>query len=366
MREYRVVVSKNDFSKLRKHNIYNIKRKADQLIFYTDEKSFKQIQNQIVIIEYENILRKRFKSFFKKNLINLISLFIIVVLLINQSIAVREIKFTGYNTYDEEVESFLLKRLKKVGPFYYLDDSLNNINFDLKSEFYQYEWVSVSKNGSFLEVDIKKLDEFDEFDNNDGPPGDYIAKKDANIQLYHVKQGVLLISQSQSVSKGDVLITGNLKHWVNEVEYIRPHAIVIGEVLEYKNVKVKKERVELFKTGKIESKKYLSLFNHDFNKDSSFDDYHEEEKTIFNFFNFIKVKEKHYYEKENVKITYTKSEALEYAKSLVVKDFNPGKHEKVIFINLLETIEDNNTYYFRFIVKKHENIAEFVPVNIDE
>src|SRR5690554_5239551 len=124
MKEYRVVVNKDDFLKLGKYNVYNIKRDENYLVFYTDEKSFQIIKNQIEIIDYENVIRKKLKVFFKKNLINLICLFIIVVLLINQSIAVKDIKFIGYNTYDSKVESFLIERLKKVGPFYYLDDTL--------------------------------------------------------------------------------------------------------------------------------------------------------------------------------------------------------------------------------------------------
>ncbi|HEY8444560.1 MAG TPA: sporulation protein YqfD [Bacilli bacterium] len=361
MKEYKVYTSSANLSKINKKNISHLRKNNERISFYTDEKSLKKLLEELEDIEYYNVIHKKVRYILRKHLITIISLFIIVILLINQSISVREIRFINYNTYNEDVEEFLMQKLKKRGPFYYLNDDLNDINHELKTIFYQYEWISVKKNGAYLEVDIKKLDKFDEPDADDGTPGDYFASKDAIIKLYHVKKGVVLIRESQSVSKGDLLITGNLKYWIDGEEYIRPKGIVIGEVLEYQEVKVKKKKELEMKTGKIESKNVISLFGYQFKRSPSFQNYEEKEKVKFNLSNVITFKKMYFYQKDIITITYTKEEAIAYAKSLIEKDFNPGLHEEIKFIELLETIEDKEYYHFRFIVKKYENIAQFVP-----
>ncbi|HHU55456.1 MAG TPA: hypothetical protein GXZ48_02035, partial [Acholeplasmataceae bacterium] len=292
MKEYKVTISKEDLSKINRKNISHLRKHEDYYTFYTDAESLNKLTQEIENLHYYNVLQHKTKNILKKHLITLISLFILVLLLINQSLSVKEIKFINYNTYDEEVETFLLERLKKRGPFYYLNENLNQINHDLKIKFYNYEWISVSKNGAYLEVDIKKLDKLDEPDIDDKTPGNYVATKDAIIRLYHVKKGVVLIRQSQSVSKGDILITGNLKHWIDGVEYIRPQGIVIGEVLEYQNIKVKKKEVAVIKTGKVKSKNVISLFGYSFKSKSPFVDCEEKEVEVLNLFNFLKFKKK--------------------------------------------------------------------------
>ena len=365
MKEYKAKISINDSSKLSGKHIKNIKKKDDELFFYTDDKSIKVLMQEIDNIEYDNIFKKRLMTFLKKHLISLVALFIITLLLINQSIAIREIRFINYNTYDKEVETFLEERLKKIGPFYYLDDSLNNINFDIKSKFYDYEWISVSKNGSFLDVDIKKQHIPGYENEDDGIVGDYIASRDAIIKLYYVKKGIVFVFESQSVKKGDLLVSGNLKYHLNEVEYIKPQAIVIGEVVEYQNIRVKKNQTREQRNGKITIKKHLTLFNGSLFNKKPYDNADEEKFELFNAFDFIKINKSVYYEFETVNITYNYDEALTYAKSLIRKDFNADEYEKIIFIKLVSSIEDSNYYDFEFIIKKQENIAQFVPVKVE-
>jgi len=362
MRGIKVKVNAKESSKLSKKNINNIKKKDENLIFYTDESGIKDLISEIENIEYENILKKRIKYFFQKHLITVIALIIIVILLINQSVAITEIRFINYNTYDENVQSFLENKLKKVGPFYYLDDSLNNINFEIKSEFYDYEWISITKNGAYLDVDIKKqkVPGFEDVD--DGIVGDYIASRDAIIKAYYVKKGIIFIYESLYVSKGDLLVSGNLKYHLNEIEYIKPQAIIIGEVLEYKSIKVEKNITRTERNGNLIIKNHLSLFNKPvFSKSPN--ETETEKKDVLNILDFIKIQKSYYYEVEEVKINYNYDEAFTYAKSLIRKEFPDNDYEKIIFMKLVSYTEDDNYYDFKFIVKKHENIAQFVPYN---
>lgn len=361
MKEFKAKIPKDESSKLSKKNIANIKIKDNDLHFYTNDKSIKELIKEIETIEYEDILKKRLKAFIKKHVISLIAIFIIILLLINQSIAVKEIRFINYNTYDSEVETFVIERLKKVGPFYYLDDTLNNINFKIKSEFYDYEWISVSKKGAYLDVDIKKQKVPRFVDADNGEVGDYVASRDAVIKVYYVKKGIVFIVESQTVNQGDLLVSGNLKYHLNEVEYIKPQAIIIGEVLEYQNIRVKKNITRADRNGKISIKRHLSLFNKKMFSKPPYEEYEEHQQEAINVFDFLKIYNTIYYEVETINIEYNYDDALTYAKSLIRKEFNAGMYEKIIFIELISFIEDKDYYDFKFIVKKHENIALFVP-----
>ena len=363
MKEYKAIISKDDAIKLSKRPIKNIKYKNEELSFHTDEKNIKELIDKIENIKYVNILKKKIKIVLQKYIISIISLFIICLLLINQNVSVREIRFVNYDTYDEEVETYLQQYLKKVGPFYYLNTELNDLNYDLKNKFYDYEWIGVNKRGSVLEVKIKKQGELDYNYIDDGIPGDYVASKDAIVKMYYVKKGVVLVKDLQSVNKGDLLITGNLKYLIGGEEYIKPNGIVIGETLEYQNITVKKVHEQTIKTGKVSSKDRLILFNINIKDKVKYTQYEKDTKTVFSLGNVIKFESNYYYEVKPIKRTYTYDDALAYAKSVIHKEFKTTiKYEMIKYIELIADEETEDYFLFRFIVKKHENIALFTPV----
>lgn len=364
MKEYKATINKKDVSKLSKRQVENISYKNDELSFRTDEKNIKDLIDKIENMKYVNVVKMKIKRLMHKYLISIISLLIICLLLINQNISVREIKFVNYDTYDEEVEAYLHKYLKKVGPFYYLNADLNTVNYDFKNKFYNYEWIGINKKGSVLEIKIKKQGELEYKFQEDGIVGDYVAKKDAIVKMYYVKKGVVLVKELQSVNKGDLLITGNLKHLIGGEEYIKPNGIVIAETLEYQNVTVKKVQEQTLKTGKLITKNRLGFFKINFKDKVKYSQYEKEVKTIFKLGNILKYETNYYYEVNNLKYVYTHDEALEYAKSVIEKEFKTTiKYEMIKYIELLNEDETDENFLFRFIVKKHENIAQFVPYN---
>lgn len=365
MMEYKAIIHKDDVTHLSKRNLKNVTYDQAQLSFHTDEKNLKELMHKIDDIRYYNVLKTRIKLLLQKYLISIISVIIIMLLLINQHISVQEIRFINYDTYDVEVENFIQKYLKKVGPFYYLNTSLNTINHDLQNHFYDYEWIGLNKKGAVLEVKIKKQGEQDYHYIDDGIVGDYIASKDAIVKMYYVKKGVVLVKELQSVSKGDILITGNLKYLIGGEEYIKPNGLVIGETLEYHNIKVKKHEEKTIKTGKLTVKKHFIFFNIKSKDKIPYHDYIKETTSTFKLGSFLKYQIDYYYEVNTVSINYTYEEALQYAKTKIEKDFQKTtKYEMIKFIDLVADEETEEYFMFRFIVKKHENIASFVPKNI--
>jgi hypothetical protein len=362
MKDFKVEIDAKDISKLSRSDLKNLNQKKNKVSFFTDERNIKELIKKIDDISYQNVLKQKIKNLLSKYIITIISLIIIGLLLINQSQSIKEIKFVNYNTYDPEVETYLYSYLKKVGPFYYLNESLNDINFDLKTKFYDYEWISVNKNGAYLEVKIKKQGEQSYHDVDDGIVGDFVASKDAIIKMYYVKKGVVLIKELQSVSKGDLLITGNRKHLIGQVDYIKPNGVVIGEVLEYQNVQVLKKQEKTQRTGRMIVKTGITAFNSRLNFKVEYDNYEQVSKTTFNMFGAVQIKKNYYYEVHTIQITYSYDQALTYAKSIIRMNFKESsKYEVIKFIELISDGETDEYFHFRFIVKKHENIAKFVP-----
>ena len=66
---------------------------------------------------------------------------------------------------------------------------------------------------------------------------------------------------------------------------------------------------------------------------------------------------------------YNKDDALKLSFSLIEKEFNDKKihtKEKIIESYLLEYNEDNEYYYFKYMIKKIINITEFKCVNLED
>jgi sporulation protein YqfD len=319
--------------------------------------------SKIIQLEFVDLTTKSLKLLLKRHLITIIGVLIIITTLISQSFSIRKITFTDPDTYNSEIIEYLEKYFDYIGPFGYLNKNLNEINFDLRSEFYHYEWIGVRRKGAILYIDIKEIK--NEPIEEDKTPGSIYAKDSGIVKRYHVESGFVLVQEEVYVEKGSILISGTITHYDNSIENIRAKGYVIAEVLKYHDITVPKEKVEIVRTGKMESKKVYSLFSKGINKlETSFSDFEIEEGEIKTI-GFLKIQKQYFYEIREVKTIYSEEEAISYAKSTVIKEFRKNKvnqFEKIIFNNLVR-IEFDGTYYrIRLIVKTYQNIAEFIPL----
>ncbi len=365
--KYKVSISNDDKQLLSRKEIKNIKKQEDNINFETNEKSAKLLSQQLENIRIVNQRKEKTFGFIKKYLISIIGLILIAIFIINQSRTIKSITFVNTDTYSKEVNEYVDGFLVKRGPFKYLNDSLVNINTDLRQHFYYYEWISVSKKGNKLYVNIEKQDQRSYINENSNIKGDIIAKKDGIIDSMYIKKGVAIAKDGQTVLAGQMLISGNLKINNDGVDYIHPLAIVIASVIDYENITVPKSDIKNLKTGKIETKTGYTLFGKLHVAPSNFDNYIVETKILRDWKFYQKIKNI-YYETNDIEISYTKDEALEYAKSIIRLNFMNNKideHEKIIFIEPISETEDSENYYFKFIVKKLENIASFQAVSLE-
>lgn len=350
---------------LSKYKIKYLNRKDDILYFYIDHNTYELLKT-IIYLETREIRYSKILNFFKKQLITIIGVILIILALINQSKSIVGVKFTNTDTYNEEIINYLEKYYKIIGPYKYLNASLNTINTDLRKTFYHYEWIGVRKNGAYLYLDIKEIKNTNYED--DKRPGSYYAKKSGIVKRYHVEKGIILVQEEEYVDINKCLISGEILYHDGSKEYIRAKGYVIAEVLEYKDFVVPKVSIEKVKTGKLIKQKEFYLFRKKLSKNKHiFNDYITEENEVFNLLNVLKVNEVYYYEVKSLCNTYTEEDAITYAKSLVINEFRLNKvnpYEKIIFNELVKIEVTEKEYKIRLIVKTYQNIAKFIPDEI--
>lgn len=366
--KYYVNISKDQVNYLSKKNVKHINTFNDRITFETNEKSLKLLLNDINELSYFNKRKIKIITFIKKYLISIISILILCLFIVNEQFVIKRLEFVNENTYNIEVEQYIYDNvLEKKLCYYYLNNNINNINNSLKTKFYYYEWINVVKKGNVLKVIIDKQDEKSYLDNESNLKGDLVATRNGIIRYYFIKKGVNLIKDNQSVKYGDTLVSGNLLINNNQVDYIHPIGIILAEVVDIHNIKIKKNDVLYLRTGKIEIDDKIQFLNYKKEK-CSFHMYEIEKETLFDF-KYIKKIKNTYYEIKEVYLNYNKDDALKLSFSLIEKEFNDKKihtKEKIIESYLLEYNEDNEYYYFKYMIKKIINITEFKCVNLED
>lgn len=367
--KYDVTINKDDINKINSSitnfEIEEITRIDNDIKFKTNDKSLRKLLKNIERIEYENIRKKKILNFLKKYFISIIFLFLIALLLINDSLIVKEVVFINENTYDENVKKYIENNYKKVLCFNYMTESINDLNNELRNNFYFYEWINVHRRGNKLVVTIDKQDEKSFINTKSNVKGDIISSSDGIIRYYFVKEGVCLIKDNQSIKKGDILVTGNLAYYNEKSNYIHPAAIVLAEIVTKETIKVKKVEKKYIRTGKIKNDYFYSFL--------------EKEKEYFNFYEYedfevyklgtIKKIKRTYYEITEMINIYDYDNAYLYATSLIQKTFGENKihkKEQILDIELIQNYEDQTYYYYTFLIKKIVNISEFKAVRLEE
>ena len=303
-------------------------------------------------------------NFIKKYLITIIGLilFIFILSLVNNN--VTEIKFKNDDLYDEEVYKYVCNKLKGNKYKFISNQQINNINENIRSVFYKYQWLSISKVGTIIYIDATLASD-DQIENSNNQVGGLYSKYDAIIKGYFIKKGLSLIKKDVSVNVGDELISGKIPLYDNKVELIHPEGYVIGEVSEYITKEINKFESNIKRSGKFKKYRNFIFFGKTNNKEyKDYDNYDIEYKSIFKIDKIFEIQEVKIY--ENIEITneYSLEDSKSYAKSLIIDEFNQNKlydNEKIVDIKYINGYLNNDMYYVTYLIVSLKNISEFIP-----
>jgi similar to stage IV sporulation protein len=334
-------------------------------------------QSQLKYDTVETLGALKYMDYLKQNVSILAGIIIFTLILFLNTLSIKQISFNTYTNDNQEIANIINSHITNFYGYRFLNEDINEINLILRKEFSHYEWISVKKDGSLLDITIlkpgiinKQVEKIDGF-------GDLIAKKDGLIKTFKVVHGVPLIEVNQSVKQGDILVSGNLrvKNPDQQPFDIPATGEVIAEVWYTKTIEVPKEWSKTEYTGKISTKKMISLFGLDIpykRTEQTYEDFDTQSKEsplkIFNFELPFSIKETHYLEKRAIITSYNDESSFEYAYSAAVYDVlkELSQTDQVIKVETLKQTSLEGGWTYQFLVITNENIATFQRRALDE
>lgn len=267
----KLIKSKVDIIKLTKKNY----KKIYIYVKYEDYIKLKKNKTIYEVKIVEQLGGLKIKEFIKKNIIMFISLILSILLLIFLSNIVFTIEVIHS---DSNLKKFVYKELEKNGikkytmkkSYNYLEEIEDKILEENKNKL---EWIEIIESGTKY---IVRLEE--RLINNDKKENNYqniIANKSAIITQIIAYNGEKIKAINDYVTKGDIIISGNMLKPNNNSVLVHADGIVYGEVWYTVDVEYPYIYKEETLTGKNKKvivlnflNKRISLF--DFNKFNSF------------------------------------------------------------------------------------------------
>ena len=310
-------------------------------VYYHELDSYKKYQNLGYL-------------YFKEYLYVFIGIFISVIIVIINSIRIKDIVINGNYPINKKIKNDIYEYTHQLLGIRFLNTNLKELNIKIRSAYNMYEWISITKKGNIVYVNITKQPKYDDL-SDDSNGGDILSKYDGVIKYYRIYQGLGNVCYNKSVKKGDLLVSGNVyDHLVN------PKAIILAEIYQEYSITINKNRVLNEYSGKIKTVKEINFCNLKLKfKKNPFKFYDIKKEKRFSFLNFISYYDIHIYEKSDIISVYTFDEAYELAKSEILKDFTYNmvfEKEKILEYFIIG-YEINDNYSFKILTKELKNIT---------
>lgn len=358
MSRYSVKCDKKYLDYISKKKIKNLELDNDLLVFECNNiKEFSEIE----LFEVTDLLSLKLNKIIKEYLITFIGFLLLILMLIPVTKTVTEIKFVNDETYNEDVYDYVEGRLKKVWVFAFLDEDIVEINKDIRSVFYDYQWINIEKDGTKVLINISDDDTLINEEIVEKPKSLY-SKYDSIVEGYFVEKGTINVKVGHSVSKGDLLIDGHIKLYNEKQEEVAAKGYVYGKVVEDKEIVVLKKEEKIERTGKVETHNIYVLFGNSLNDPTpKFDNYETEYADLYTFGSSIIVRKVTYYEISTITNLYSKNDAVEYGKSMLEKEFKDNKKyefEEIIAIKILSIDENEYDYKITYQMQSLKDLCE--------
>ena len=231
------------------------------------------------------------------------------------------------------------------------------------------EWLEIVVNGTFVSVKVEERIINDKKDNYKYQS--IIAKKNAVIDEIKANRGEVLKEKGMYVKKGEVIISGYVKHPDNTSGLTMGDGSVYGEVWYEVDIDYPFVYQESNVTGKSKNGLVIKFFNKEFNLFGKGDyrSFSRKNKVLFkdNLLNLKVIKEKRY-ELDIRDEVYTaelvEGKAISYVKEKMIKDNSDIK--EIVKIKVISREVDYDSIRFNFFVTTIEDIGESVEIGSDE
>lgn len=337
---------------------------GDAVIFYTDKTSVEYLDKQNI----GYILMESKKEKIKKKILGkrgvIVGLILILFCVYINTYRVSEIIFNGAYPINASIEEELETMQKDLLFWSFSNKNYDSIARTLRAKYYQYEWITVSKKGAKLYVDIYPTTTKN-MSQTSGVAGDIIANRSGIISQFKVFNGKPCITENQYVKRGEILISGNLLAGTDQpnVQYTNAKGNVLAYTYEEKTVIIQKKHHNIEKTGAVNSYMGVSFFGNNIPFQSTkFQENELKINSVFTIPYLFAVKKFHEYEKRDILYTYDKQNAIIYGKSLIQAEFNKQKvvdQEQIQKLEVLTIAETEESFTIMYLVKSLQSIGVF-------
>ena len=329
---------------------------GEAITFYTNKESILYLEENNISYMLHDNKKTKVKRFFINKSGLVIAVILIMFMIYINSFRVSKITFNEEYPINSKIEEYLYSQNKDLLFFSFGKNNYNEVSKTLRKTFSEYEWISVDKKGSVLNVTILPNTTLD-IAYDDLKIGNIVAQKDGMVENFMVFNGTGLVSNMMYVKKGDILVDG-----INSNTHAKGY--VLATTYETVKISIKKEEVKEELTGDISKYYILDLFGMNINikKKKQFKKRDTKSEKVFTIPYIITLNQIEEYEKNGIIYVYNKESATEYAKSIVIDDFNNTKilaNEKIERLEALTVNETKDMFEVVFLVKKLESIGVF-------
>ena len=358
---FRYYVKTKNIKNISLKNSYFLEKKGDYYCFFTNDLSFINKDESNVFDNYKNI----FSKIFKTNIISSLCILSILLMFLMSNFTIRELVFSNESYYNYNIYSDVNKYIKRVGPIFYLDKNVNDISNELRHKYYNFAYIGVRKVGSKLLIDIEKIKDVEENIIVQNKNCDLVSTVDGKIVGIEVEKGKTLISINQIVSKGDVLVSGNLNYNQNasiENNLVCAKGYVLIEYAYYEEVVIPK-RLNTLKCDLTKNTNYevsifgRKIFKNTIDKDNNF----IVEENIFIINKLFELKKLNIFNKSYEEFLINQNDAKDAALTKIYFEFSEQKvseKEKIELIKLVNSKHNDDNYVFCFLIKQIKNSVE--------
>lgn len=347
-------------------NIYDLDRVSNKEIIITiNVNNLEKVQElkgsyEIKILKFIGLTS--IKNKIKKN--SIISIFLIISLLFILFLSnfIFEIRIYHTNSKLKETLLFELKNYGiKKGGFRKSFDEISKIKNEILEKYKDsIEWLEITREGTVYNIRVEER--IINKDTKDTTPQNIIASKPGIIKKIYAKNGVIVKTENEYVSKGDVIVSGSI--YLNEAlkDTIRAEARVYAETWYTVKLDFPLYYREEISTNNKKTVLNISFLNKDYNLFGfkKYRNYRSKNKILYES-NLLplKIMIQQQQEVNLIENIYNKESAINqgilYATSKIESTLD--ENEYIISKKVLKNVEKNSTIYMEIFFKVYEDIT---------